>query len=323
MIFIDNKFTNRYFKIINTAQNRLADKNIYCEKHHIIPKSFGGSDNSDNLVKLTFREHFVCHKLLIKMTEDPELRRKAQYALNSFIRSSKGQERYLTSRDYETIRTEVSNARSEANKGNKYGTANKGKKITDPDRLAVIKQAANDRNKDKLTCPHCGKTVNKGAYKRYHGDCCRLNPNRDTSIIEGPTERGLSEETKQKMRKPKSASHCANISKARKGVPASEKAKKNANGAFKHKITCPHCGKVGNVPNMKRYHFDHCYLNPENPDYNPNKYTKVSTKQNLTTPWWHSEILRLEVKSFVQPDWPDVTPGRLKGIPRGQKRKLS
>jgi hypothetical protein len=41
----------------------------YTETHHIIPKSIGGTDHKDNLVKLTAREHFICHLLLPKITE--------------------------------------------------------------------------------------------------------------------------------------------------------------------------------------------------------------------------------------------------------------
>lgn len=39
----------------------------YKEKHHIVPKCLSGTDNKDNLVELTAREHFVVHQLLIKI----------------------------------------------------------------------------------------------------------------------------------------------------------------------------------------------------------------------------------------------------------------
>jgi hypothetical protein len=67
MIFIDNKYSRIYFSIINRAKERLLE-NTYFEKHHIIPKSLGGSNKKENLVKLTAREHFICHLLLTKMT---------------------------------------------------------------------------------------------------------------------------------------------------------------------------------------------------------------------------------------------------------------
>ena len=39
----------------------------YTEKHHILPRSFGGSDDPENLVKLTPEDHFFAHLLLAKI----------------------------------------------------------------------------------------------------------------------------------------------------------------------------------------------------------------------------------------------------------------
>ena len=39
----------------------------YTERHHILPKSLGGSDDPSNLVVLTGREHWVAHMLLHKI----------------------------------------------------------------------------------------------------------------------------------------------------------------------------------------------------------------------------------------------------------------
>lgn len=39
----------------------------YCEEHHILPRCMGGTDNKENLVTLTAREHFVAHALLVKI----------------------------------------------------------------------------------------------------------------------------------------------------------------------------------------------------------------------------------------------------------------
>lgn len=46
-----------------------ADRELtgYSEKHHIVPRCIGGTDDTDNLVRLTAREHFVAHQLLCKM----------------------------------------------------------------------------------------------------------------------------------------------------------------------------------------------------------------------------------------------------------------
>ena len=65
-MFIENKYY-KWYKIL-TAQK---DRNIegYTENHHIVPRSFGGSNKKENLVILTAREHFIAHLLLTKCTE--------------------------------------------------------------------------------------------------------------------------------------------------------------------------------------------------------------------------------------------------------------
>ena len=78
-MFLNNKYFIWYFNIITNAQSRLSPDNV--EKHHIIPKSIGGSNSNDNLVKLTPREHFICHILLTKFTEGIN-KRKMVYASN-------------------------------------------------------------------------------------------------------------------------------------------------------------------------------------------------------------------------------------------------
>lgn len=58
-----------YYRIYdNLIQRALARTLIgYSERHHIIPKCIGGTDDKENIVVLTAREHFVAHLLLVKM----------------------------------------------------------------------------------------------------------------------------------------------------------------------------------------------------------------------------------------------------------------
>lgn len=39
----------------------------YTERHHILPRSLGGGDDTDNLIDLTAEDHFFAHLLLAKM----------------------------------------------------------------------------------------------------------------------------------------------------------------------------------------------------------------------------------------------------------------
>jgi len=54
-----------YDNLIERAKNRIIKG--YTEKHHIMPRCMNGSNDKDNLVNLTAREHFIAHILLVKI----------------------------------------------------------------------------------------------------------------------------------------------------------------------------------------------------------------------------------------------------------------
>lgn len=64
-------YRKHYNLLMERARNRLLEG--YTEKHHIIPRCMGGSDEPDNLVNLTAEEHYVAHQLLCKIYPNNEL----------------------------------------------------------------------------------------------------------------------------------------------------------------------------------------------------------------------------------------------------------
>jgi hypothetical protein len=54
-----------YDNIVRRGQNRILEG--YSEKHHIVPRCMGGTNDADNLVSLTPEEHYLCHLLLVKI----------------------------------------------------------------------------------------------------------------------------------------------------------------------------------------------------------------------------------------------------------------
>lgn len=114
-MFLDNKYTKWYYNIIETANTRANENLGYIERHHIIPKSLGGSNDKDNLTKLTGREHFVMHRLLTKMCEHPMHARKMKNALCAMMYNSKT--RGLNSRQFELARIAASEASCGPNNG--------------------------------------------------------------------------------------------------------------------------------------------------------------------------------------------------------------
>lgn len=115
-MFIDNKYSKYYFRIIDYRKSNPAVG--YVEKHHIIPKSLGGTNKKENIVVLSAREHFICHRLLVKMTTGRE-KMKMSYAVRCLVnRENVHQQRYkINSRTYAAIISTTKNIISEYQSG--------------------------------------------------------------------------------------------------------------------------------------------------------------------------------------------------------------
>ena len=109
MQLIDNKYKKWYDSIVNHARNRTIEG--YAERHHIVPRSLGGTNDAANLVKLTAREHFICHLLLTKFTTGYD-KKLMNFALGKFIQNSPLQQRIFNSWEYSKIRESISDART-------------------------------------------------------------------------------------------------------------------------------------------------------------------------------------------------------------------
>lgn len=123
------KYERWYISITERAKHRTIDG--YKERHHIIPYSLGGTNDSSNLVDLTAREHFICHWLLIKM-HSGEARGKMINAMYMMRAEGPNQKRYeskITSRIYDKLRTEYSQYISKLNTGRIQPPKEKAKQI--------------------------------------------------------------------------------------------------------------------------------------------------------------------------------------------------
>lgn len=96
-----NKYVKWYSNIIENAKKRTNFCHKNYEKHHILPRSMGGSDEKENIVQLTLREHFVCHRLLTKFTIGED-KHKMICAVNRMMISKKYN---VNSRVYENVRS--------------------------------------------------------------------------------------------------------------------------------------------------------------------------------------------------------------------------
>ena len=113
-----------YKNIVSKAQSR--DKlDGYTERHHIIPKSLGGTDDDSNMVTLTAREHFLAHYCLWKFNEG-QAKRLMAFAFRCMGMNKHGV-RYMNSRLYSQFKKDLKH--SEETK-RKISIGNTGKKLT-------------------------------------------------------------------------------------------------------------------------------------------------------------------------------------------------
>lgn len=107
---------NEYIQnIINERGQWNIPEGEYFEKHHIIPKCLGGSNDKSNIIYLFAREHFIAHKLLADEYQNDY---KIQYAFASMCQNNKGLRKdYISEDDYELGKKALSKASSIKNSG--------------------------------------------------------------------------------------------------------------------------------------------------------------------------------------------------------------
>jgi hypothetical protein len=205
MLFIDNKYTKWYFNIINLrnsegfATRKLAKDALgYVENHHIIPKSLNGSNEKNNMIFLTAKEHFVCHHLLTKMCKSTDDLIKMRFALHKMCTSSKNQDRIkITARLFDKIRKDFATDMSNLLKGKSKGP------LTQQHRDNISKSSKGHK-KSKETCDRMsGPKPARIEHLKKLNDSKKGIP--------------LSEQRKQNMRKPKKEGTSLILSKLRKG----------------------------------------------------------------------------------------------------------
>jgi len=269
-IFLDNKYTKHYYEIIDRALTR----KIKGERHHIVPEAFyinrkrsgpvgwldGNPEDKTNKVDLTPREHFICHWLLLKMTEG-QAKSICVYALNGMKRKNKNQNRYetpITSRVYEKLKKEFGLEHSAKMTGRTPW--NKGYKETRPEVLKNIQDAALARPEQSKESRELQASKTRGQTRsKEQKDNIRMavkahfeeNPRGPMSDLE-KTKRSVALKGTKKP-----AGHGAAIS--------ATVAKQRAEGTHysQIKIQCPHCPVKSAKHKYNAYHGDKCKHKPQ------------------------------------------------------------
>jgi hypothetical protein len=99
---------SRYLRLIEYAKLYPSEGRV--EKHHIVPRSMGGSNKKDNLVALSLRLHFLAHWLLWKAYKNAKM-------ANAFWTMACCNGSKLNSKTYAMVRNLAADAISKSRRG--------------------------------------------------------------------------------------------------------------------------------------------------------------------------------------------------------------
>lgn len=158
-----------YGQIISKAQsesriklNKQDSSYIYYEHHHIKPRTIGGEDTPDNLVLLTAKEHFIAHKLLIKIYPES---RGLRLAVHRMIHGAQSKHLNLSSRDYE-LSKELLFGKFNPHFGKKHSSESK-RKIGNANSISLLGNKLSGDHKRKIGEGNKGKVRSKSAREKY------------------------------------------------------------------------------------------------------------------------------------------------------------
>lgn len=206
----------------------------YYEKHHIIPKCLGGTNDEENLILLTAKEHFVCHKLLTYIYKE---NRKIAYAFHRMAFSKK-YGKIVSSRDYAYCVELIKSIPVSKETKEKQSMSRKGKKFTKEHKLNLqraVKNAKDNASKEEKKRRHEYVAGEKNGMYGVFGDKHPMF-GKHHSI-----------DAKNSIREKN------RIIFSGKGNPMY--------GIHLEKILCPHCNRLIDKRNYARWHGNKCKIN--------------------------------------------------------------
>lgn len=232
-------------KIISNRR-KLGDPDGYSEVHHILPRSFGGTDDKNNLIQLTAKEHFVIHRLLAKIFPNTGM-------VHSIYKMACSKKYKVTSKVYETLRKAHANRVSTDTEAARKKSVSLAGRPQSPEHIAARTASRKESGswhsedtKKKISAATIGRSGVWTGKKLPADVVAKRNASRHANGTYA-----CSEERKQL-----SSAKQKGIKKGPR--PVSEEMAIHLTETRMQKVVCPHCNTIGSKMVMTRWHFNNC-----------------------------------------------------------------
>jgi len=218
------------------------------ELHHVIPSCMGGSDDESNKALLTYREHFVLHRILTKLHPSHSGLHCAVWRMMNDGKHEK------SGRVYEKARQNFIDNHHSKTSENRVAASKRGKLAWSGDGNPA-KKPKNRKSKSlqqKLAWEGDSHPSKKQKNRKAKSD--QLSKQNSQAHAEG----------KHPMQKPENRAAKRAAWEGDKHPMKKQKNRKALSERGKEQVQCTHCFKAGGRAGMQKYHFVYCLQHPDN-----------------------------------------------------------
>jgi hypothetical protein len=207
---------SRIYRNIIEHRKIVPSVSSYKERHHIIPKCMGGTDQDDNLVELSAREHFFVHQLLAKMFPIRPLI-GAAYLMSNYNQYGSRRYEWIKTMYSETQRKRMTGTKQSEETRLKRSASLRGKPRTQEvrDKISASKRGVpkTEETRRKMSEAQTGRVWSEEDLQRRAEKQRGKNKGR---VFSDETKQRMSESAKNRPKRTLSEEHKRKISEARR-----------------------------------------------------------------------------------------------------------
>ena len=205
----------KHYDALIESRKKYCSFSDYYEIHHIIPECLGGSNEPNNLVQLTAKEHYMAHWLLVKATKNDDL-------IKAFAgMCGKKTVRKFTSRQFDRARQ----AARLAQIGRRYSEESK------------LKMSISAKNKPPMTEEHKRKIGEKSKGRIYSEEVKKKHSEAQKNLMSNEEYRkNVADKNRGQTRSDETKKKISDAWEKRKLTPVSEETRKKMSESLKGRV---------------------------------------------------------------------------------------